>query len=243
MTKLSLHARMLAAVFWACAVLCAAAIAFAPLFSNGGIALADEEAPAAQQALDEQADADGQTASADAEAQAPAPGATSIDSSDENYVDPAQTADNSFIYDTTIASLAQEASFHNGQIVQVLGEVVGDRLSADQQGHYWITIEAIETNDSSTISAYVTASQAEKIDSYGRYGVTGTHVQARGEYHQACNEHDGLADIHVTSFEVVQPGSEAPDQFVLREFLPGAVLLIVGIALVVLFRIVRERSR
>ena len=170
-------------------------------------------------------------------------GATSVDDAEGNYVDPAQAADNSFIYDTSIASLAQEASFHDGQVVQIIGEVVGDRIAASEQGHYWITIEAEEANDSSSISAYVTESQTEKIDRYGRYGVVGTRVQVRGVYHQACIDHDGLADIHVSTLEVVSPGSETPDTLVMREFLPGIILIAVGLALVALFRIVRERMR
>ena len=171
------------------------------------------------------------------------PATTSVDTADDNYVDPAQAADNSFIYDTSIASLAQEASFHDGQVVQVVGEVVGDRIAANTPDHYWITIEAEEKNDSSSISAYVSETQIEVIDRYGRYGVVGTRVQARGVYHQACDEHDGLADIHVTSLEVSRAGYDTPDAFVMREFLPGFVLIAVGLALVVLFRIVRERSR
>ncbi len=195
--------------------------------------------PAEEQAGDVEGVSAAEAVSSDAET----PGATSVDASEGNYVDPAQTADNSFIYDTSIASLAQEASFHDGRVVQILGEVVGDRISTDAPGHYWITVEAEESNDSSSISVLVSESQAEKIDTYGRYGVVGTRVQVRGVYHQACDEHDGLADIHATSLEVSHPGVEMPDQFVLREFLPGIVLVAVGIALVVLFRIVRERTR
>lgn len=223
---------------------CDFAAALAP-----SVAHADESAEAEELVVDENDDAADEVDEAvDVDDDqmpelAEEPGTTSVDTSDSNYVDPAQTADNSFIYDTSIASLAQEASFHDGQTVQVVGEVVGDRVATGTPGHYWITIEAEEKNDSSSISAYVTETQAEIIDHYGRYGVVGTRVQARGVYHQACDEHDGLADIHVVSLEVVRAGYETADEFVMREFLPGFVLLAVGLALVVLFRIVRERSR
>ena len=58
-------------------------------------------------------------------------------------------------------------------------------------------IGAEAQNDSSTISCLVSESLASKIDTYGRYGVKGSRVQVRGVYHQACDEHEGLADIHV----------------------------------------------
>ncbi|MBQ3301233.1 MAG: hypothetical protein IJH04_03680, partial [Eggerthellaceae bacterium] len=54
--------------------------------------------------------------------------ATSVDRAPENIVDPTQRADNSFIYDTSISSLFEESSLHDGQIVQVEGEVIGDRI-------------------------------------------------------------------------------------------------------------------
>ena len=47
----------------------------------------------------------------------------------ENIVDPTQRADNSFIYDTTIESLFAETSLYDGRMVQVVGEVIGDRIA------------------------------------------------------------------------------------------------------------------
>ena len=41
--------------------------------------------------------------------------------SDENLVDPTQRADNSFIYDTTIESLFEQASLYDDRTVQVVG--------------------------------------------------------------------------------------------------------------------------
>ena len=45
-----------------------------------------------------------------------------------NLVDPTQRADNSFIYDTTVASLYSQASLYNDRTVQIMGEVIGDRV-------------------------------------------------------------------------------------------------------------------
>ncbi len=169
-------------------------------------------------------------------------GATSVDGDKRNVVDPAQTADNSFIYDTSIASLADEASVYNGQTVQVVGEVVGDKIFADN-GNFWITVEAVAPNDSSTISAYVSDTLASKIDTYGRYGVTGTCVQVRGVYHQACDEHEGLSDLHVTNLEVSSQGFAHSDAFVAGDFVPGILLMLAGLVVMLLFRFARERMR
>lgn len=170
-------------------------------------------------------------------------GATSVDNDEKNLVDPAQTADNSFIYDTSIASLADEAGIYDGRTVQVTGEVVGDCLSAGKKNFYWITVEAEAQNDSSTISCLVSESLASKIDTYGRYGVKGSRVQVRGAYHQACDEHDGLADIHVGTLEVTSLGVKHDDAFDIREFLPGMFLMLLGAGMVVAFQILRERMR
>lgn len=169
-------------------------------------------------------------------------GATSVDSDKKNVVDPAQSADNSFIYDTSIASLTDEASVHNGQTVQVVGEVVGDRISADE-GNCWITVEAEAANDSSTISCYVSDTLASKIDTYGRYGVTGTRVQVRGVFHQACGEHQGLSDLHVANLEISNQGFAHPDTCMLGDFVPGIMLMVIGFIVLLTFRFVRERMR
>lgn len=170
-------------------------------------------------------------------------GSTSVDDDSRNVVDPAQTADNSFIYDTSIASLADESSVYDGQTVQVSGEVVGDRIGAGVAGYYWVTVEAEATNDASSVSCYLSESLVSKIDSYGRYGVTGSRVQVRGEFHQACDEHDGLADIHVSTLEVTNPGYTHADTLEIGRFAPGLFLIVIGAAMVVAFRLIRERTR
>ena len=170
-------------------------------------------------------------------------GATSVDNDEKNLVDPAQSADNSFIYDTSIASLTDEAGIYDGRTVQVTGEVVGDCLSAGKKNFYWITVEDEAQNDSSSISCLVSESLASKIDAYGRYGVKGSRVQVRGVYRQACNEHEGLADIHVGTLEVTNPGVKYDDAFDIREFLPGMFLMLLGAGMVVAFQILRERMR
>ena len=138
-----------------------------------------------------------------------------------NLVDPTQRADNSFIYDTTIESLFEQASLYDERTVQVIGEVIGDRIdSLDAGGGCWITLTVIDAEDKSTISVLMSDEQASQIDRYGKYGVTGTTLQVRGTYHQTCAEHDGLPDIHATNSSVISKGIDHPDEFKIHDFLP-----------------------
>jgi hypothetical protein len=161
-----------------------------------------------------------------------------------NLVDPTQRADNSFIYDTTIESLFEQASLYDDRTVQVVGEVIGDRIVASgQNGYCWITLTVTDTEDKSSISVLMSDEQANQIDRYGKYGVTGTILQVRGTYHQACGEHEGLPDIHAAYSSVMSKGVDHHDEFRPRDFVPGIFAVLIGAALMGAFYIARERTR
>ena len=163
---------------------------------------------------------------------------------DGTVVDPTQRADNSFIYDTTVESLFEQASLYDERTVQIIGEVVGDRIEAnDGTGNCWVMLTSMDEGNSSSISVLLSADQANQIDHYGRYGVTGTTLQVRGTYHQACGEHDGLPDLHATNSSVLAKGVEHPDLLNPVDFLPGIVLILVGLGLMGLYMFARERMR
>lgn len=164
------------------------------------------------------------------------------DDKDGNLVDPTQRADNSFIYDTTIESLFDQASLYDGRTVQIVGEVVGDRISAGSEG-YWIMLTSQEADNSTSISILLSSEQVKQIDHYGRYGVTGTKLQVRGTYHQACSEHEGQPDIHVTNSSVVAKGSEHPDAFNINDFVPGVLAIVIAGLLLGIYYFARERMR
>ena len=173
-----------------------------------------------------------------------APATAFADESEPNLVDPTQRADNSFIYDTTIESLFEQASLYENRTVQVVGEVIGDRIrSSNSPGYFWITLTVIDSEDKSSISVLMSEEQSNQIDRYGKYGVTGTILQVRGTYHQACNEHDGLPDIHATNSSVVSRGVEHSDAFNLGEFVPGIIAVFLGVVLMGIFYFARERTR
>ena len=162
-----------------------------------------------------------------------------------NNVDPTQRADNSFIYDTTIDSLFSQPSLYEGRTVQVVGEAIGDIVAETplNKKRCWVTLTAIDVNSPATISVVISTSQKKQIDHLGRYGVTGTILQVRGTYHQACPDHEGIADIHVTTVEAIERGIEHPDLFDLNDFVPGIFTVCLGLILITAYYIVRERTR
>ena len=161
-----------------------------------------------------------------------------------NVVDPTQRADNSFIYDTTIEDILAETSLHDGRIVQFVGEAIGDRVLDDASGKYcWVTVESTADGSDANISVYMTVEQAAQIDHFGRYGVTGTTLQIRGNFNQACPEHEGLIDVHATNVGVTARGVEHPDTLNLSNFGLGFFLILAGAALMAAFYFARERMR
>lgn len=203
-----------------------------------------EDDTAGEQAAAEGAEQDSAQEAAKPSAVNVEPPKSNVDVGDGNLVDPSQRADNSFIYDTTIESLFDESSLYEGRTVQVVGEAIGDLIYAnDGEGNCWVTLTSTDVDNPSSISVLMSEDQARQIDHFGRYGTTGTKLQVRGVYHQACAEHDGLPDIHATNSAVIARGTDHPDDFRSSDYLVGAILVLIGAGLLALYYFVRERAR
>lgn len=168
--------------------------------------------------------------------------ANSDTSSNSNQVYVNQLSDSSFLYETTIAEIAQADSYFDGQTVQVQGEVVGDLIDDELSTEFcWATLQDDEVSPS-VVSVYLTREQASVIDTFGEYGKTGTTLQVRGVVHLECSEHQGMSDIHVEEVSAVAVGSvdEQPvDENILRA---GFLALVVGAVLFAVYHFRRERS-
>lgn len=163
-------------------------------------------------------------------------------SSGENVVNTQQLPDSSFIYDTSIADLNTADAYYDGQTVQVTGEVIGDSIRVgNDDRHRWITLSTV--GDSSTISVYMTNESAGKIDTFGSYRATGTILQVRGTFHLVCAEHEGLSDLHAEVVSVVESGVRTEDTFDFNSFIPGIIVVTLGIILTGWFYWLRERRR
>lgn len=162
----------------------------------------------------------------------------------ENMVNPQQLPDSSFIYDTPIYDLNNSDTYYANQTVQITGEVVGDRIKSESDSSKcWITLSALPDEQPSTIQVYVSRTDSKEIDTYGRYGYTGSTVIVKGVYNLVCTDHDGLSDIHADSFTLVAHGSRHKDQFNYSDFITAMMLVLVGLGLVIYHRTARERMR
>lgn len=160
-----------------------------------------------------------------------------------NQVNPYQRPDSSFIYDTLISDLASADSYFDGQAVQITGEVVGDPIhEITDADHRWITVQATD-GSYSQVAVYMSAESASVIDTFGVYGKMGTTLQVRGTFNLACDDHEGLSDIHADSVLVVEQGSVSKESFKPTSFIPGLILMGIGFVLVIIFYRVRERQR
>ena len=218
---------------------------FAFIGLGEGVGGAGFDAPLVESAYADEASASAQEASAqdDPDGESDKDEAEKKESENDNLVDPTQRADNSFIYDTTIETLFEESSLYDNRVVQVVGEVIGDRIASDDPGYFWITLTSTNEDNPTTISVLLSEEQAGQIDHYGRYGVVGTTFQVRGVYHQACQTHQGLPDIHASSSATITRGVEHHDKLKLRRFVPGAALIFVGFVLMGVYFFVREKMR
>lgn len=159
----------------------------------------------------------------------------------DNAVNVTQLPDSSFIYDTSITDLSTADTYYDKQTVQVTGEVVGDRITAGDGRHCWLQLAS--PSDSSTVSVYLTNESADKVDSYGTYGRKGTTLQVRGTFNLACPDHEGASDLHAQVVTVTEKGKATPDEFDINAFIPGAVTVMIGLAMMVVFYLLRERQR
>ena len=162
----------------------------------------------------------------------------------DNVVNARQTADNSFLYDTSIYELTQADATFQGNTVQIVGEVVGDSIRAEEDpGKRWITLEAIEEEYESSISVLVSDDVLGLIDTYGGYNRKGATLQVRGTFYLACPSHEGIFDIHADYVTLVAQGSESTDEFDLADFKWGAIMVGRGLVLTLAYRYLRERER
>ena len=131
----------------------------------------------------------------------------------------------------------------DGQTVQVIGEVVGDRLRAEDDPDFcWLLLQSTQSpNDS--VFVYLSRTLTQSVEVYGAYGKRGTMLQVRGVFNLACPVHDGLTDLHADHAAVVAKGSEEPDPFDPVDFVPGLALMLVAAGLAFAFWRLRESDR
>jgi hypothetical protein len=125
----------------------------------------------------------------------------------------------------------------DSETVVLTGEVLGDLIS-DGSGREWVAVGS----DGGTVSVLLEEGMSDSIENLGRYQVKGSTVEVTGTYHMACEDHDGLTDVHATSIVVLDAGGSedtAVDGGIVGS---GFALVAAALLLSLLYRIIRRRS-
>lgn len=140
---------------------------------------------------------------------------------------------------SSISELLSASSRMDGDKVSISGEVVGYAAKAGT-GHSWLNIQ---DQEGKVISVYVRNSLAERVGTFGKYGMQGDKVELSGVYHRACPAHAGELEIHAVSLNVKVEGCPVYHEVSPELGIAGIVML--GMAAVVLLveRLLRGRSR
>lgn len=161
-----------------------------------------------------------------------------------NSINVNQLPDSSFLYDTDMAELTQADSYHDGQTVQVQGEVVGDCINDEADpSSCWITLQDNDDLNPLVVSVFMSRDLASVIDTYGGYNKVGTQLQVRGTFHLSCTEHQGMSDIHASVANVVEQGHHSENKVNAGVFVIAIVVALAGIALFLYYSFKSERSR
>lgn len=162
----------------------------------------------------------------------------------ENQVSQGSLPDSSFLYDVPISELVTADTFHDGQTVQVQGEVVGDLIADESDSSYcWVSLQELGAESPAVVSVYMTREFASQIDSWGHYGQQGTTLQVMGTFNLSCVDHQGLSDIHAQTVSVVEKGKEIRNEASSIEFTLAWLFPLVGLGLALYCRHRNEQER
>ncbi|MGN0038441.1 MAG: potassium transporter TrkG [Coriobacteriales bacterium] len=140
---------------------------------------------------------------------------------------------------SSISELLGASSRMDGDKVRISGEVVGYAVKAGT-GHSWLNIQ---DQEGKVISVYVRNSLAERVGTFGKYGVQGDKVVVEGTYHQACSMHSGELEVHAVTLAVRVAGYPVAHEANTGLGIAGVCLLGLAAAVLVVERLLRGRSR
>ncbi|MDR2035905.1 MAG: TrkH family potassium uptake protein [Coriobacteriales bacterium] len=119
------------------------------------------------------------------------------------------------------------------------GEVLGDRINGGED-FVWITLG----DGGSAVSALLPREFESQIQYYGGYAHEGTHLRVLGEFQTACDQHDGVSDVHITNvLEVTAAGGERVSSVNPVYLAVGLALIALAAALLYLYNYLSKRRR
>lgn len=162
----------------------------------------------------------------------------------DNFVNPSQDADSSFLYDVSVSQLNESPSLYDEQTVQIQGEVIGDlRHVTFSDKNYWLTLQETSNNKTtSEMTFFVTKTTTSLIDTYGAYGKRGTTLSIRGTFHASCQEHEGLCDVHAESSSLVAKGAVSSSSISIPHIFEAIVFVMLGLSITLLYRRLRDKK-
>lgn len=132
------------------------------------------------------------------------------------------------------AQVVELGTQHDGSIVLLQGEAIGDVLKAVGGGS-WVNVLGEEVG----IGIWMTAEMVAQIEHLGHYKHSGDRVVVQGRLNRTCETHNGEFDVHAQDLKVISRGE--PREYVLRleKGLAGIVGCLVALFLWVRYRVAR----
>lgn len=135
-----------------------------------------------------------------------------------------------------IPDLVEKAAAYDGARIEVVGEVVGDKLA--RPNGVWLAV----LDDGTAIGVFVSAGDASGIAALGSYASSGDRVRVQGVFHRACPDHGGDLDLHAEAVTKLSDGKATPHALMPARAFWAVALCLSGTTLAALWRL-RERRR
>ena len=136
----------------------------------------------------------------------------------------------------SIPDLVEKASMYDGKRVEVVGEVIGDKMA--RSDGVWMAV----LSDGTALGVLFSQIDASGVAALGSYARIGDRVRIQGVFHRACPEHGGDLDLHAEHVAKLADGHAKPRAIAPVRVFWGFALCMSGTTLAALWRL-RERRR
>lgn len=135
--------------------------------------------------------------------------------------------------------LVEDAADWNNQTVVISAEAIGEPL--ERAEGTWINV----SNGSNAMGIWMSIEEAQRITVFGQYETLGDQLLITGQFHRACPEHGGEADIHLITMSITSPGEQmkTPVSFTKGLSAMGMFLFAAALSVYYLSLRIRKRSR
>lgn len=133
--------------------------------------------------------------------------------------------------------LVENAVDWNNQTVVISAEAIGEPL--ERADGTWINV----SDGSNAMGIWMSAEEARRIKVFGQYETRGDQLLLTGQFHRACPEHGGEADIHLSSMSITSPGERIKTPVSTTKVLSAMGMFILAAGLSAYYLSLRIRKR